>query len=393
MNQDEDGQSVSDDPREFICGWGAAFVNICVTFPVNKVMYRQMVHGVRVIPAMTQLKTEGFINLYKGLLPPLMSKTTSVSLMFGTYAKYKAVLDTNFNHVIPSPILRLSLAAFMSGSTEALLCPFERIQMLLQSRDLGNSFQNTFHAFKRLKVYGFKEYYRGLIPILWRNGPSNVLFFGCRDHLNHHVLKPSKLWWVKLTQDFITGESFLIYVLMIPLIHLNMTTGAVLGAFISTIFYPLNVMRTKMQTVAPGSPNLSMRRALILVYIERNRSIRKIFYGVNTNATRALMSWGIINTSYEMFRKFLYTSEELESSKSLSSLNQHHDHHYDHQSIHNDSNNNNNIKHLHHRNNHLRNLNPVIASATSVSAASTNCDPKSSYDDNSDQNDGNRIKK
>ena len=193
------------DPREFVCGWGAAFVNICVTFPVNKVMYRQMVHGLRVTPAISQLRREGFINLYKGLLPPLMSKTTSVSLMFGTYAKYKEILDTNFTHVIQPPLLRLSLAAFMSGSTEALLCPFERIQMLLQSRDLGNSFQNTFQAFKRLKTYGLREYYRGLVPILCRNGPSNVLFFGFRDHMQHHVLTATHSWYIKLAQDFLTG--------------------------------------------------------------------------------------------------------------------------------------------------------------------------------------------
>lgn len=28
--------------REFVCGWGAAFINITVTFPINKVMFRQV---------------------------------------------------------------------------------------------------------------------------------------------------------------------------------------------------------------------------------------------------------------------------------------------------------------------------------------------------------------
>ena len=30
------------DCREFVCGWGAAFINITVTFPMNKVMFRQV---------------------------------------------------------------------------------------------------------------------------------------------------------------------------------------------------------------------------------------------------------------------------------------------------------------------------------------------------------------
>ena len=28
--------------REFLCGFGAAFVNITVTFPINKIMFRQV---------------------------------------------------------------------------------------------------------------------------------------------------------------------------------------------------------------------------------------------------------------------------------------------------------------------------------------------------------------
>ena len=31
-----------DDMREFVCGWGAAFINITCTFPMNKVMFRQV---------------------------------------------------------------------------------------------------------------------------------------------------------------------------------------------------------------------------------------------------------------------------------------------------------------------------------------------------------------
>lgn len=30
--------------REFVCGWGAAFINITVTYPVNKIIFRQVRH-------------------------------------------------------------------------------------------------------------------------------------------------------------------------------------------------------------------------------------------------------------------------------------------------------------------------------------------------------------
>lgn len=28
--------------REFVCGWGAACINITVTYPVNKIIFRQV---------------------------------------------------------------------------------------------------------------------------------------------------------------------------------------------------------------------------------------------------------------------------------------------------------------------------------------------------------------
>ena len=30
------------DTREFLCGWGAAVINVTVTYPVNKVIFRQV---------------------------------------------------------------------------------------------------------------------------------------------------------------------------------------------------------------------------------------------------------------------------------------------------------------------------------------------------------------
>lgn len=101
----------SDSFREFTCGWGASFINIAVTYPIYKVMFRQvsqhlsqtimqndtfrqlniwiwefqMLHGVEITSAIQELRHEGFAFLYRGILPPLAQKTISLSLMFGVY--------------------------------------------------------------------------------------------------------------------------------------------------------------------------------------------------------------------------------------------------------------------------------------------------------------------
>lgn len=28
--------------KEFACGWGAAFINITITYPINKIIFRQV---------------------------------------------------------------------------------------------------------------------------------------------------------------------------------------------------------------------------------------------------------------------------------------------------------------------------------------------------------------
>lgn len=60
--------------------------------------------------------------------------------------------------------------------------PFERIQTLLADSHYHTHFRNTSQAFHYVCMnYGYGELYRGIAPILLRNGPSNVLFFIMRE--------------------------------------------------------------------------------------------------------------------------------------------------------------------------------------------------------------------
>lgn len=34
--------ALNSDLNEFVCGWGAAIVNITITFPLNKIIFRQV---------------------------------------------------------------------------------------------------------------------------------------------------------------------------------------------------------------------------------------------------------------------------------------------------------------------------------------------------------------
>lgn len=265
----------TNDYEEFFCGWGAAFVNICVTFPINKVMFRQQLDGIRVYKAVEQLHLEGPRHLYRGLLPPLLQKTTNNAIMFGSYYKIQQHLTTHYSNL--QLHVNRTIAALLSGSLEATLCPFERVQVLMQDRKYVNKFNNTGHAFKELSKYGIREYYRGLSAVLLRNGPSNVPFFLTRDYMMEKLPKADSNA-ARISQDFICG--------------------ALLGAFLSTVFYPLNVVKVRMQCKIGGKFD-SVYTTFKVVWKHRDRKIQKLFRGVHVNYTRSFISWGIINATYE----------------------------------------------------------------------------------------------
>ncbi|XP_038209059.1 uncharacterized protein LOC119830214 [Zerene cesonia] len=221
-------QTLSQHWKEFVCGGGSAFCNILISYPLNKLIFRQMMHGVEATFALNQLQKEGLGYLYRGMLPPLLQRSLSMSLMFGVYDEcLEPLLDKEIN-----PYVSKTVAGVVAGCFEATLMPFERLQTLLIHPKYHSKFKNTAHAASHISnFYGIKEFYRGLTPILLRNGPSNALFFIIRDEIKIRMPKQESIFYDSL-QNFIAGAS--------------------IGAFLSTLFYPLNVIKIGMQCELGG---------------------------------------------------------------------------------------------------------------------------------------------
>ena len=88
-----------------------------------------------------------------------------------------------------------------------------------------------------------------------------------------------------------------------PAVGVNLTggvvlSGAAIAAFTSTVFYPLSVVKSRMQFKLGGEFENP-------VTVLRELSMKQRFAGVGTNVFRAFVSWGIINASYEGFIQVL----------------------------------------------------------------------------------------
>ena len=264
---------------EYVAGAGASVVNIIVTFPLYKVMFRQQMEGLRLRRAMAQLHGEGLTNIFRGLLPPLIQRTMTVSIMFGSYWQYRGALH-DLTPGLPRAVQHC-LAAFSAGCTEALLTPLERIQVLLQLKE--SKLQNTYHAVRELRPHGLKEYYRGVSAIVLRNGISNVLFFSLREPIQK-ILPAPQTELGEICGAFISGAG--------------------LGALLSTIFFPLNVVKNRMQA-SLGGPFWGIRETFGVIWKERGGNWKKLYRGVSLNYTRSFISWGIINSVYEFMHRHL----------------------------------------------------------------------------------------
>lgn len=268
--------------KHYVCGSLAAFTNIIVTFPIQKVLFRQQLHGVRATEAVHQLQREGLRHLYRGLLPPLLQKTTTVAIMFGLYEDFSRLLLRHAHRSGAPELVTRSVAAALAGTAEAALTPFERVQTLLQDHRHNGRFNNTVHTFRTLlRDYGVRECYRGLVPVLLRNGPSNVLFFGLRGPIKQH-LPDARTHVGHMANDFVCG--------------------GLLGAALGIMFYPLNVVKSRAQAQV-GGKFVPCHQVLMTVWRERGGSIVLLFRGATLNYHRSLLSWGIINATYELLLK------------------------------------------------------------------------------------------
>uniref|UniRef100_A0A183CXA6 Mitochondrial carrier protein n=1 Tax=Gongylonema pulchrum TaxID=637853 RepID=A0A183CXA6_9BILA len=299
--------------RNFIAGCGAGMAETLILYPKSKVIFRQQIYGTTTKTVLKQMRDEGFWMLYRGVLMPLLQRTTTRSIMFGIFNRLNEALGCAQCRTPQRRIICSSSAAFLAGTSEAVLCPLERTQVLMQAREFNRHYKNTLDAlsslakacFKLIYFYdlrnsistlltflGVAELYRGLSLILLRNGLSNTVFFNLREPLRDVILS-----------DYNRSIHLRIPVRVVIFVS-NFASGAILGAFISTLFFPVNVVKQRMQ-ITVGTPFRSPVHVFRIIWKERNGSVRQFFRGGALNFTRSLFTWGITNATYEVLRYLL----------------------------------------------------------------------------------------
>jgi hypothetical protein len=321
----------------------AAFANVTLTFPLNKLISRQIYEGLSWRESLETIRRDGWKLLYRGAAPPLLQRGVSTALMFSLYdfCFYQLFL-LRYGHEptgprrsatdVPSSEAdwRIRAAAgVLAGSLEGLLTPFERVQTVLQHRHYHEVFKNTIEVTKSLSSHGITEYYRGFSAIILRNGPANALWFTLRDPIRE-ALPPTPPWastngsampgtasfQQSQSRTTPTGNNATTTGLVGRPEHVgwnvfrNFVSGAVLGAGISTLFYPVNAIKSVMQLDIGTRHRGLLETGMAII---RERGVAGLYRGVHANMLRSLLSWGIINSTYELAKKYWPDSHDGEA--------------------------------------------------------------------------------
>uniref|UniRef100_A0A2I2YEX7 Solute carrier family 25 member 51 n=1 Tax=Gorilla gorilla gorilla TaxID=9595 RepID=A0A2I2YEX7_GORGO len=212
--------------KHYLCGCCAAFNNITILY------------SIKTRDAILRLRRVGFRNLYHGILPPLMQKTTTLEPMFGLYKDLSCLLH---KHVSAPEFAARGVAAVLSGTTEAIFTPLERVQTLLQDHKHHDTFTNTYQAFKALKL------------LIWS------------------MILSVEVYWVPCWDS---------------------------------CFFPVNVVKTHMWSQIGGEFQ-SFPQVFQKAWLERDRKLINLFRGAYLNYHRSLISWGIINATYKFLLKII----------------------------------------------------------------------------------------
>ncbi|XP_070616213.1 solute carrier family 25 member 53 [Erythrolamprus reginae] len=262
----------------YFVGAASSSLSTLATFPIHKTIFRQQLHNFSITEAVRQLYHEGFRQIYRGALPPLLIKTLQGTLLFGTYESFCGSLPAQ-----PlAPWSRRAVAGLFSGFVEALVfCPLERVQNVLQDGRKVQRFPTTRHILATFRSYPLGEsvrlgFYRGLGLLLVRNGLGSSLYFALQEPLRGRLSTES-----------------------LPVAIPAFLSGSLTGTLVSLLLYPLGLLITNLQSQVGRPETLGLLATMAKVWQARGRRPLLLYRGGSLLILRSSVSWGFTTAIYQ----------------------------------------------------------------------------------------------
>ncbi|KAK3815276.1 MAG: mitochondrial tricarboxylate transporter [Benniella sp.] len=237
----------------------------------------------------TTVRTQGITAIYRGLSALIIGTAAKAGVRFFAFDQFKELLKDSDGKTSGA---RSVLAGLGAGMTEAILVvtPTETIKTKLihDSNLLNPKYRGLVHGVRSIvQAEGFGGIYRGVVPVMARQGANSAVRFGVYSTLS----------------DFVKGRMGGSPGRQLPAIH-AFGIGAVAGIVTVYTTMPLDVIKTKMQGLRAkelykGSFDCAWK-------IFKNEGVLAFWKGATPRLARLSMSGGIIFSLFESTMSLLH---------------------------------------------------------------------------------------
>ena len=235
-------------------------------------------------------REEGFLSFYRGLTAPLYGCMLETAILFVVYnqltrAFHQLKNKKNSDH---ATFLGTAASGFGAGvMVSIILTPIELVKCRMQVEDTlsqrQKKYKGSWHcAIQTLRNDGVKGLFRGFTSFAFREAPGTALWYTVYEEMKV-LLSGYKLWS------------------KVPLCD-SAIAGAVAGFGYWTVFFPTDVVKTRIQ-VDNKYANHTLTRGLRDVY--RQGGVKELYKGWNITVARAMPSHALLFLTYEFCSKKL----------------------------------------------------------------------------------------
>jgi len=267
--------------QELIAGGIAGSASVVLGHPLDTIKVRIQTSG-------SSYGCIGSIpSLFRGMGAPLSSAVVVNAMIFSSFGFSSRLWEESFDS--KSKELELSKSIICGGFAglvqSIVVCPMEHLKCRLQLTS-GPTYSGPLHVMSDVfKTSGIRGLYRGWCSTLWREVPGFGLYFGFYDYTKNGINSLVRYNDPSHDHSWVTSAF----------------AGGISGALSWLFVYPMDIIKTKIQTAPVQSSNPTESRIWYVGRsIVRKNGWRCLFNGVGIAILRAFPVNAIIFPMYEL---------------------------------------------------------------------------------------------
>eukprot|EP00760_Papus_ankaliazontas_P004331 PhM_4_TR11813/c0_g2_i1/m.58930 len=285
--------------KSTVAGLGAAAIATLVGHPMDTMKVRlQNSHGPSSLMHIVRhtFRHEGVAGFYKGVVPPVIGRSWTRGVKFGTYGSILAQRQRASEDGATLSLHDYMIAGGVGGAASgAIGTPVELVKTRLQMQHHRSRGVGTVAMLKHIvRVEGVRRLFRGAAPAVLHEAPYYMFYFSAFNSLKQAL------------PDDVRGSNPLGVFLL----------GGICGTIPWVLFYPTDTLRSKMMCRSSGNQTMSV----VLANTIKADGARGLYRGLLPCVLRAFPVHATQFLAYETLLDCLHYYSSAASKRTLAGV-------------------------------------------------------------------------